>query len=281
MLFEMLTHRLPFTEQSSGELIAAHLYQNPPSLANVASELPPALTALVDRMLNKDPSARPPMTEVAASLAALSAELPPLPVRRSLHVGPVRSVVAVASPQDAFLPTMPETPSASLGELRALRESGERGESGSPGEPRAPRSGQVRLLGSAALALVLVVGIALLGRWWAARPAGGVLPAAAPSLHRPEPASLPPPDPDRGAAPGPASGLPAPPVPPLPPPGPGPSSAPAPGRTAEPDRPTPPAAATLPEGSADKKAARPAHKRKPRTAPAKASDSTEKMEYED
>ncbi|MFO0577733.1 MAG: protein kinase [Polyangia bacterium] len=256
LLFEMLTQRLPFTEQSSGELIAAHLYQNPPSLATVASDLPPALTALVDRMLSKEPSARPAMTEVAESLAELSAQLPPPPTRRSLRPGPVRSVVVVASPQDAFLPTMPETPSASVGELRAAR------------------SVPVRRIGSAALVLVLVLalGMALLGRWWVARqPArSGPVRASAPTLPRPDTAS-PPRDPGADVAPAPARGL------ALPAPVPSSAPVPEPARTAA----VRPAAPNPQEAAADKRPVRPAPKRRPRPAAAKSSESTEKMEYEE
>ena len=80
-LFEMLTATLPFPEHDLMRLMCAHVENAPSTLANHRPELAavPALQRLLDRMLRKDPEARPTATEVAATLADLVTELSPSP----------------------------------------------------------------------------------------------------------------------------------------------------------------------------------------------------------
>ncbi|HUJ60153.1 MAG TPA: serine/threonine-protein kinase, partial [Kofleriaceae bacterium] len=69
MLFEMVTGQVPFTGIGLGEVIAKHQYEPAPAPRAIAPELPPALDALIARMLAKPPAQRPQtMHEVAALL---------------------------------------------------------------------------------------------------------------------------------------------------------------------------------------------------------------------
>ena len=68
MLFEMLAGRRPFLGDGAGELIAQHIYKEPPPLASLTNKIPVALTTLVDRLLHKDPLHRPKMEEIAIQL---------------------------------------------------------------------------------------------------------------------------------------------------------------------------------------------------------------------
>ena len=82
MLYEALTAHPPFQATSPGELLAMHLYQEPPRPQRRARSIPSALDALVVDMLAKRSSARPTMTEVADRLAVLISDL------RSRSAGP-------------------------------------------------------------------------------------------------------------------------------------------------------------------------------------------------
>ena len=59
ILFEMLAGRPPFTYEGFGELIEAHLSTTPPRLRSIDASVPPAVDALVARLLAKSPDARP------------------------------------------------------------------------------------------------------------------------------------------------------------------------------------------------------------------------------
>lgn len=85
VLFEMLAGRVPFVGRTVQELIAMHVAAPPPSLSEVRPETPAALAALADRMLAKDPAARPGAADVVRALAAARAPdalLSPAAVRR-------------------------------------------------------------------------------------------------------------------------------------------------------------------------------------------------------
>jgi serine/threonine-protein kinase len=66
MLYELVAGRPPFVARGAGEIMAMHIYREPPPLG--AGALPGELEALVRAMLAKDPAARPRMREVAAAL---------------------------------------------------------------------------------------------------------------------------------------------------------------------------------------------------------------------
>jgi serine/threonine-protein kinase len=60
VLFEMACDRPPFKGSSFAELCASHLQSAPPSPASLGVELPPALEALIMRLLEKDAAKRTP-----------------------------------------------------------------------------------------------------------------------------------------------------------------------------------------------------------------------------
>lgn len=80
MLYEMLSGRLPFDGEGSGELIAKHLFQEPPPLSGVASHVPPSLAVFVHKLLHKDRKARPEMAMVVRELASLQGIFAGVPI---------------------------------------------------------------------------------------------------------------------------------------------------------------------------------------------------------
>jgi serine/threonine protein kinase len=74
LLFHMLTGRPPFVGDVTGELIVAHLEQDPPAPSRYVAELPTAIDALLLRCLAKAPGDRyPSMTELHRVLGDLHA----------------------------------------------------------------------------------------------------------------------------------------------------------------------------------------------------------------
>ena len=69
ILFELLAGRPPFIAEGDGELIAMHIYEQPPRLVDVAPGLPEDLDTLLAKMLAKSPADRTP--SAAWALAAL------------------------------------------------------------------------------------------------------------------------------------------------------------------------------------------------------------------
>jgi serine/threonine protein kinase len=70
VLFEMVARRTPFVADSYGQLVAAHLWEPPPPLSQIRPRVATPFSALVGRMLAKDPAARPAtMSEVQREIA--------------------------------------------------------------------------------------------------------------------------------------------------------------------------------------------------------------------
>jgi len=80
IIFEMLTGRPPFDHDSMGEIIAAHLYAQPPLLRDLDPSVPMWLEAVVARTLAKKPEDRQQtMEQLAGQLAeARNVTLPPM-----------------------------------------------------------------------------------------------------------------------------------------------------------------------------------------------------------
>jgi serine/threonine-protein kinase len=104
LLFQMLTGRLPFSAPSFGALAVVVMQEKAPSVALSRPDLPPALVALVDSMLAKDPTHRPAgMAEVEAVLAPLARDgadvVPDLPptVVPEVTVTPAPSNAGIAA----------------------------------------------------------------------------------------------------------------------------------------------------------------------------------------
>jgi tetratricopeptide (TPR) repeat protein len=74
LAYEMLTGALPFTG-SLGEVVRGHVREAPPPLATRRPDLPPPLTRLVERLLEKDPTRRPPTAgHVLEDLGAIAGQ---------------------------------------------------------------------------------------------------------------------------------------------------------------------------------------------------------------
>jgi len=74
LLFQLLTGRLPHEHHSLGELLRAVAREPAPDLRSLRPELPPALAALVARLLSVQPAARPAdALQVAEALERLAA----------------------------------------------------------------------------------------------------------------------------------------------------------------------------------------------------------------
>jgi len=71
--YELLTGQPPFANRSVAALFAAHLTEAPVSVASRRADVPPALAALVERCLAKDPDARPPDASDVISALDLAA----------------------------------------------------------------------------------------------------------------------------------------------------------------------------------------------------------------
>ncbi|WP_437836146.1 serine/threonine-protein kinase [Sorangium sp. So ce1153] len=95
VLFECLTGRAPFTGADTEAVLVKILVERPPAVRELRPLAPPALEALVARMLSKDPAGRPAgAAEVARELAALLAD-------RDLGAAPA---AAAGDPAEAAAP---------------------------------------------------------------------------------------------------------------------------------------------------------------------------------
>ncbi|HVZ50008.1 MAG TPA: protein kinase [Gemmatimonadaceae bacterium] len=67
MAFELLSGRLPF-EGTAHEMLRAHLHAPPPSVRDLRPDVPPAVDAIIQRMMAKDPADRLPSLREAERL---------------------------------------------------------------------------------------------------------------------------------------------------------------------------------------------------------------------
>ena len=80
MFYQMLAGRLPFESDSPTTRLFQHAYEEPTPLASVAPHTPPALTAVVSRMMAKSPDDRyPTCAAVLTDLAKIRQEIRSLP----------------------------------------------------------------------------------------------------------------------------------------------------------------------------------------------------------
>jgi eukaryotic-like serine/threonine-protein kinase len=107
VLFHMLCGRPPFVGESSGDLIAAHLVDQPVAPSSLAPSVPPGLDAVVARCLAKAPGDRfSSMSELARAAVAFT-EL-------SLEVPSITPVVTAAAPSADVRTPKPSNPIAFL-----------------------------------------------------------------------------------------------------------------------------------------------------------------------
>ncbi|MBL8623001.1 MAG: serine/threonine protein kinase [Myxococcales bacterium] len=86
VLFELLTGAPPF-DGAAALVMSKHVYAAPPALATVAPALPPALAALVARMLHKTAGERPTMREVADACERIGQAMAGVPWQAALGLG--------------------------------------------------------------------------------------------------------------------------------------------------------------------------------------------------
>lgn len=80
MLFELLTARLPHEAHSMGQLLVSVTSRSAPRVQTLRHDVPAGLDRLVARLLERRPGDRPAgADEVAATLAAIRADLDPAP----------------------------------------------------------------------------------------------------------------------------------------------------------------------------------------------------------
>ncbi len=189
IVFEMLTGRRPFLYEGFGELIAAHLNEQPPSLESLGVQVSPAVEVWLARLLAKARADRfATMAEVSAGAASLrhrtTAVLPSSP-------GVVAGGTAVISAVGA--PTAPGRASGSAGGTVMLP-------TPRPGALSGGSTSTTTTL-SAHASESVPRGGAGRGKWMAAALGGLALIGGLFFLLRPSPSPTPPPAPARPAVP--------------------------------------------------------------------------------
>ena len=76
VMFRLLSGRMPFVAAGAGEIMAMHIYEEPPPLSGLAPWVPGPLSALVHRLLSKDKGERPTMPDLVGLLDGLLGTLP-------------------------------------------------------------------------------------------------------------------------------------------------------------------------------------------------------------
>jgi serine/threonine-protein kinase len=71
ILYQMLTGQPPFSASGPAEVMAMHLFDEPPPVRRHTPQLSDDLSRLVHELLRKQPAQRPPMSEVARRLGEL------------------------------------------------------------------------------------------------------------------------------------------------------------------------------------------------------------------
>jgi serine/threonine-protein kinase len=100
ILYEMLGGDLPFRAQFGFEVMRLHVYEKPRPLRSLNPEVPEAAAALVERMLAKDPAARPSMPQLIAEIERIWQDL-------SLRAPSSTDTPLKKVPADALGPTVP------------------------------------------------------------------------------------------------------------------------------------------------------------------------------
>lgn len=71
MLYRLICGRLPFVAKGAGEVMAAHIYEQAPSLSKLSPWLPARIAEFVHVLLDKDKDHRPTMAEIVPLLDEL------------------------------------------------------------------------------------------------------------------------------------------------------------------------------------------------------------------
>ena len=97
LLYRLLADESPWSVDSTTQMLRAHVHAEPAPLPELPG-VPPAVAALIDRCLRKDPASRPSAAEVSAILGdAAEVTSPTDPVRRSAVVPQPRMPTGAAA----------------------------------------------------------------------------------------------------------------------------------------------------------------------------------------
>ncbi|HWO23468.1 MAG TPA: serine/threonine-protein kinase [Kofleriaceae bacterium] len=108
VLYKMVCGRPPFVGQGPGDILASHMHRPAPDLREFAPDVPPALAALVGKMLEKKRDARPQtMAAVSQALEEILHDLVGPPARPSMMHMP--ALVPPLAPPLAPPPLAPPT----------------------------------------------------------------------------------------------------------------------------------------------------------------------------
>ena len=133
LLYELVTGESPFSAATANATLVRVCSHRQPPAAELADEVPEALSQLIDELLHKAPERRPgSAADVVARLAAMRSPLPRVERRRA--------ATAAADNDAALLDTVGATPAPSTGDRSA------------PPRPRAWRGVLLAVLGVALLA---------------------------------------------------------------------------------------------------------------------------------
>jgi len=180
VLYELLTGAPPFDRPTPLATAMAHVQDDPVPLATARPDVPPALAALVERCLAKEPAVRPPS---AADLAAAllgepvteSGDGPAAPAavagpdEATAALPPVEATAALPTPVAAEAPAPVEGgPAAAAAPAAEPTAAAPRGRTARRGLTRRPRSRVAAV--AAILVLALVMGLVV----WASRGSSSV-----------------------------------------------------------------------------------------------------------
>jgi len=169
VLYCMVIGRPPFDYDSAGEIIAAHLREDPPVPSSVRGDLPPEFDAIVARCLAKDAAARfQSMAELSAAITAVLDD--DVATSRSGAASGLRRATTAGSKVAALAQPTTLSSAATI----------------SPVAP--PRGGRRLALGAAGLAVVAVIAVVAIKL--SAGGAGGARPTAAGSAAPTVPAPV-------------------------------------------------------------------------------------------
>jgi TolB-like protein len=111
--FELLTGHHPFGGMTPSAMVSAQLVQTPPPVARDRHDTPPALGALISRLLAKDPAQRPASAEqVRAELQVIAGGVPGAAGRRPFRVVWVALGLAAAAVVTVLIVLLTRKPGA-------------------------------------------------------------------------------------------------------------------------------------------------------------------------
>jgi serine/threonine-protein kinase len=108
LLFQLATGKLPFTADTPTAVVLKHLYDTPPLVTQLRPELPPALDAVLQRALEKEPELRYQSVLELVAAAKLAWLTIPQPVASQLQPTAAWTPPNLLAPAAAHVQTMPQ-----------------------------------------------------------------------------------------------------------------------------------------------------------------------------